>query len=113
MNITEKLKQSERIDNIYFYRERMFVQLYGISLYLSLKELGLPLNLRVKRYKMLGNRAILNAGMPLKSLLNLDITDLIVTDSGFKIPNCWSFDSLSYHNWYGRKLKQLLSEEEK
>lgn len=113
MNITEKLKQSERFDNIYFYRERMFVQLYGVSLYLSLKELDLPLNMRVKRYKMLGNKAILNAGMPLKSLINLDITDLIVTDSGFKIPNSWSFEPVSYHDWYERKLKQLLSKEEK
>lgn len=113
MNITEKLKQSERFDNIYFYRERMFVQLYGVSLYLSLKELDLPLNMRVKRYKMLGNKAILNAGMPLKSLINLDITNLIVTDSGFKIPNSWSFEPVSYHDWYERKLKQLLSKEEK
>lgn len=113
MNIVEKLKQSKRIDNIYFYRERMFVQLYGVSLYLSLKELDLPLTVRLKRYKTLGNKAILNAGMPLKSLINLDITDLIVTDSGFKIPNSWSFEPVSYHDWYERKLKQLLSEEEK
>ncbi|MCX8641823.1 MULTISPECIES: hypothetical protein [unclassified Gilliamella] len=51
MRIIEKLKQSKSIDNIYFYRERMFVQLYGVSLYLALEVLNLPLTMRIKRYK--------------------------------------------------------------
>ena len=41
MNIEEKLKLSQQSDCIYFFRERMFAQVYGVSLYLATTKLNL------------------------------------------------------------------------
>lgn len=111
MRIIEKLKQSKSIDNIYFYRERMFVQLYGVSLYLALEVLNLPLTMRIKRYKKLANKPILQAALLDKAMLNLNISGLTKTEFGYILPNSRSVDLLVYRLWHDKQLKQLLFQE--
>lgn len=111
MDIFEKLTQSKNSDIIYFYREGIFAQLYGVSLYLAINQLALPLTLRARRYKKLSDRYILCAGLPTKLLENLSIKNLQKTSFGYELKNDLIVDYRHYQIWYHQKLNQSLIEQ--
>ena len=85
MNIEQKLKLSQQTDYIYFFREGIFAQLYGVSLYLAVTRLNLDLNLCLYKYKSLSNQKILRAGLPTKKLESLLPNGLAIKIFGMSI----------------------------
>lgn len=113
MNIAQKLQYSQCIDRIYFFREGMFAQLYGVSLYLAITRLNLDIKLCIYRYKSLSNKPILRAGLPTNKLEKLNINGLLKTDFGYEYVNNWNIDHVVYRAWYESQLSLLLNSSEK
>ena len=109
MNIEQKLKLSQQTDYIYFFREGIFAQLYGVSLYLAVTRLNLDLNLCLYKYKILSNQKILRAGLPTKKLESLLPNGLANCQFGYSYKNLWHVDKNSYNRWYKKNTSELLS----
>ncbi|MBI0154612.1 MULTISPECIES: hypothetical protein [unclassified Gilliamella] len=109
MNIEQKLKLSQQTDYIYFFREGIFAQLYGVSLYLAVTRLNLDLNLCLYKYKSLSNQKILRAGLPTKKLESLLPNGLANCQFGYSYKNLWHVDRNSYNRWYKKNTSELLS----
>lgn len=107
MKIKDKLAYSQLWDRIYFFKEGMFVQLYGVSLYLALKEINLNIKVHYRNYKMISDKPILRAGFPISGLNKLSIGDLKEREFGYELPGAWERDIEGYRNWYREQLAIL------
>lgn len=113
MNIEQKLAYSERGDRVYFFRERMFLKLYGLSLYIGVTELKLPVSLELKRYKLLENKAVLQASLLSKKLNGLEIKGILEKNYGYTLKGQWSLNYDKYKSWYKEQLMKLTEQEAK
>ncbi|OCG23488.1 hypothetical protein A9G11_05880 [Gilliamella sp. wkB108] len=112
MNIEQKLKQSQCCDSIYFFREGVFAQLFGVSLYLAITELKLGVKVCGYRYKKLDNLMVLRAGLPILVLEKRYATQLLKQSYGYEIKGNWQVDLANYKAWYTTQLNELLQAEQ-
>ncbi|MBI0037932.1 MULTISPECIES: hypothetical protein [Gilliamella] len=99
MNIEEKLKLSQQSDCIYFFRERMFAQVYGVSLYLAATKLNLDLKVYCQQYKKLNNKKVLKAGISIPKLIGLFSDQLIVQSYGYQLRGNWQINLTQVIEW--------------
>lgn len=111
MNIEKKLVYSQSSKSIYFFRERMFAQMYGMSLYLAIKELKLRINVTGKRYKKLQNKLVLRGGLPLVWLEKHYQEKLIYHSYGYELKGNWQEDIKDYYVWQKSEYIAVLERE--
>ena len=99
MNIEEKLKLSQQSDCIYFFRERMFAQVYGVSLYLATTKLNLNLKVYCQQYKKLNNKKVLKAGISIPKLIGLFSDQLIPQSYGYQLRWNLQVDLTKFIKW--------------
>lgn len=110
MDINEKIKLSQHNNSIHFFKQGIFAQLFGVSLYLAITELKLSVKVCGVRYKKFHNSLILRAGLPIAALEKRYSNFLITREYGYEFMGNWLFDNEHYQAWKNIQLAELLKQ---
>lgn len=112
MDIIDKLEKSNSRTSIYFFKQGIFAQLYGMSLYLARIELNLLVKVCGVRHKKCGGDLILRGGLPVSTLEKHFGRRLIHHDYGYEIRLTHEIEDLTdYNSWYLKQKNYLLKKE--